>query len=333
VIRRDLILIMGGTAVAWPAIVFAQHSTKVWRIGWLSGGRRPTRLQSSNFGEFLKGMEEFGYVEGRHFIMEWRFAETRFDRIPDILSELIKLKIDVLVVSAAQAIRAAQLATSEIPIVMAGPPNPVASGFVASLARPGGNTTGQSSAAEDMVHKHIDLLIKTVPKLERISMLVNPQTQFNAGVLDSVYRNLEEAAKKAGIAVSSFPIGRFEHIEPAFRKMNQQDIHALIVPGEPFTMSHDRYIAKLALDHGLPSICWFRQYAAVGGLMSYGEKLGDLYRRSAFYVDKIMKGAKPADLPIQQPTRFYLTVNRKTAEALKPKVTEELFVLADEVIE
>jgi putative tryptophan/tyrosine transport system substrate-binding protein len=306
---------------------------KVWRIGWISGGRRPEKIETTVFGEFLKGMKDYGHAEGKHFSMEWRFAETRFNLLPELAAELVKSRVDVIVASAAQAIRPLQQATTEIPIVMAGPPDPVGSGFVKSLARPGGNTTGQSSAAQDMIFKHIDILRRVVPSLNTVGMITNPNTSFNENVLQSVYSNLIKAGQSAGMSILSFPIGTPDRIASTFELMKREGVQSVIVPGEPFTMSHSGYIARLSRLQGLPSICWFREYVQAGGLMSYGEGLGDLIRRTAYYVDKLMKGAKPADLPIQQPTRFYLVVNRRTASLLKETISDELLTIADEVIE
>jgi putative ABC transport system substrate-binding protein len=303
----------------------AQPQGKVWRVGILS----PTSasLSSSNTNAFLKGMRELGYIEGKNLVIERRFADGRLERFPRLAAELVQLKVDVIVVQSSPAISAAQKATTTIPIVMTSAGDPVGSGFVKSLARPGGNITGLSNMAGDIAAKFIDLLRSVVAKLSRVAMLT-PSTTYG-----ELSKSVQAAAQKAGVKTLVAEASTPQEIENAFSMMVRENADAVIV-GSPTTFAQQhRQIAELALKYRLPSMFQDRVYVEAGGLMSYGTKFTDLYLRSATYVDKILKGAKPGDLPVEQPVSFELVVNLKTAKALGLTIPQTILVRADEVIE
>ncbi len=326
--RRDFITALGGAA-AWPLAAPAQQPGKVWRIGILSGLSRPDSIASSTWGGLLQGMRQLGYVEGMHFVVEYRFADGKYERLPQLAAELVQIKPDVIVVGTSNGIRAVQEATSVIPIVMGYSIDPVGSGLVASLARPGGNTTGLASAQEDIVSKHVELIAMAVPGLSRMAILANPGARNHLPMLEAA----KSAAGKAGVALVPIAAGTPQDVERAFGTMTNEGIKAAVFLPDSFFLLSRRRIAELAIRDRLPSIFAQRDYVEVGGLMSYGESFQDFFRRAATFVDKIFKGAKPADLPIEQPTRFFLVLNLKTAKALGLDLPPTLLARADEVIE
>jgi putative ABC transport system substrate-binding protein len=325
--RRKLLVTLGAGALAFaaPPGSFGQQQGKVWRVGILS----PTSasLSSPNTGAFLKGMRELGYVEGKNLVIEWRFADGKLERLPGLAAELVQLKVDIIVTAGSPAISAAQKATSTIPIVMASAGDPVGSRFVKSLARPGGNITGFSNMAGDIAAKFIDLLRSVVPKLSRVAMLT-PATTYG-----ELSKSVQAAAQKAGVKTLVAEASTPQEIENAFSMMVREKADAVFV-GSPivFAQQH-RQIAELALKYRMPSLFQDRVTVEAGGLMSYGQKLTDSYQRSATYVDKILKGAKPGDLPVEQPVSFELVVNLKTAKALGLTIPQSLLLRADEVIQ
>jgi putative ABC transport system substrate-binding protein len=324
--RREFITLLGGAA-AWPLAARAQQAGKVWRIGLLSGAsREPT---SSNYEAFLQGMRELGYVEGRDFVMEYRFADGKYERFPELAAELVRLKVDVLVTGTAAAIRTLQRATTTIPIVLAYSTDPAGNGFVASLARPGGNITGLSGSSDDTSPKQLELVTTVIPTASRIGLLGNPASPTFAGVRPGA----EIAAQKVGLTIVPVEARNPQEIESAFAEFDRQRVQAFIAAGDAVFFTHRQRIAELALSNRLPSMFPQREYAAAGGLMTYGENLSGFFRRAASFVDKILKGAKPGDLPIEQPTRFNLVINRKTADALGVTIPAQLYIFADEVIE
>ena len=327
--RREFITLIGGAAAAWPMAARSQQAARVWRIGFVGGGPRPPALGSSVYASFLRGMQEIGYTEGKDFLVEWRFAEGRFQLFPDLLAELVRAKVDVIVLGTSAAVTAAQRTTSTVPIVMASSIDPVGRGYIASLAYPGGNVTGLASSQEQTAPKQLELLSKAAPNRLRIGYLVNPSNPDHA----SLMKYAQQAAQQAGLAIIPVELQKPEEVSMAFSKLISAQAGAAIVPGDAFFFSQRQQLAELALIYRLPTMFAHREYAEAGGLMSYGENLADFYRRAAFYVDKIFKGAKPADLPVQQPTRFFLTMNRKTAEALDLTIPLELLIFADEIIE
>jgi putative ABC transport system substrate-binding protein len=328
-IRRKLLVALGASALAAPLASFAQQQGKVWRVGFLTPRSRPDTLDSGIFGAFRRGMRELGYVEGKSLMIEWRFADGTSERLSGLAAELVKLKVDVIVGAGPAATSAAQKATATIPTVMGSVGDPVGSGFVKSLAHPGGNITGISNLNVDVSPKLLEMLLSMVPKLSRVTVLINPDNPTNVMILKSVQAVAQERNVKILPALARTP----QEIENAFAVMTQQNAGTVIVGRDAIFNQQARQIAQLAAKHRLPSIAAIREYAEAGGLMSYGANNADLYRRAATYVDKIFKGAKPADLPVEQPTTFELIINRRTAKALGLTVPQELLLRADKVIE
>jgi putative ABC transport system substrate-binding protein len=327
--RREFITLLGGAAAAWPLVARAQRSAKVSRIGFLASGLRPVSIESSQYGGFAQGMRELGHVEGVDFVMEWRFAEGRPELYPALAAELARAQVDIAVAGNAMAVRPMQQASSSIPIVVAVSTDPVGLGLVASLAHPGGNVTGLATSADDTASKQLALLTSVMPKLSRVGFLSSPDHPNSAPVL----RAAQVAALNASLQLIPVEARTQDDLENALAALAKERVEALmLVPGGVFNVLRSR-LAHFALHAGLPTIASEREFVEAGGLMSYGESAWDLNRRAAFYVDKIMKGAKPADLPVQQPTRFLLTINRKTADALGLNIPPELLATADEVIE
>jgi putative ABC transport system substrate-binding protein len=326
--RREFIALLGGAA-AWPLASRAQQTGKVWRVGFLAGGTRPVEIASSPYAGFLHGMRELGYVEDRDFVMEWRFAETRPDLFPALASELVRLKVDLIVLGTATAIRPARQATETIPLVMGDSTNPVERGFVASLAHPGGNITGVASSREDTTPKQIQLMTEVVPRLARLGFAVNPANEGHP-ILLSVTK---AAAERARLALVPVEMRVPEDIPRAFAALADAQAGALLVASDPLFFAQRQRLADLALKSRLPTMFGQRDYAEAGGLMSYGQGLAEFYRRAASYADKIFRGAKPADLPVEQPTKFDFVINRKTADALGIAIPPALYIFADEIIE
>jgi putative ABC transport system substrate-binding protein len=326
--RRRLLVVLGASSLAAPLASFAQQQAKVWRIGVLSVRSRPDSFVGDNYGAFLKGLRELGYVEGKNIVIEWRFAEGKYERLPGLAAELVGLKVDVLAVINTPVIRAARQATSTIPIVMLTSSDPVGAGFVASLARPGGNITGLSNVAGDIAPKYVELLTIAVPKLSRVAVMVNPANTQHRPIFNSI----QTAATKAGIKAFSVEAESPRKVESAFASMVQQRAGAMIVAIDSRFTDYLPQIVGLAARNRMPAMFPYRDYVEAGGLMSYGQDFADSYQRAATYVDKIFKGAKPADLPVEQSTKFELVVNRKTAKALGLTIPQELVLRADEVI-
>jgi putative tryptophan/tyrosine transport system substrate-binding protein len=274
-------------------------------------------------------MRELGYVEGRDFTIEWRFAEGNYDRIPGFAAEFVRLKVDVIVVATAAAVRMVQQATTTIPIVMSYSTDPVGNGFVVSLARPGGNTTGVASSTDDSAPKQLELLATIAPNVKRIGLIGNPGNPNHSSLL----KRAEAAARTAGLVIVPSEVRNAADIENAFAAMARERVEAILVGADAMILTERRRIAELALAARLPSMFVQRENVEVGGLMSYGESIKEFNRRAAVFVDKIFKGAKPGELPIEQPTRFHLVINRKTADALGVTIPPQLYILADEVIE
>jgi putative ABC transport system substrate-binding protein len=274
-------------------------------------------------------LRDLGYVEGQSIVIEYRYAEGRPDRLPVLSAELVRLKGDVLVTAGRPAIRAAKEATTSIPIVMAISGDAVATGLVASLARPGANLTGLSILAPELTGKRLQLLKETVPKVSRVAVLwnpTNPDSQLN-------WKAAQAAGQALRVTLQSLEARDANDFEAAFATMKREHADGLFVLGDPLTVGNQVRIADLALKYRLPGICFWRQFVDAGGLMSYGPSFGDMFRRAAVYVDKILKGAKPADLPGEQPTRFELVINLKTAKALALTAPQSVLVRADQVIQ
>ncbi len=274
-------------------------------------------------------MRELGYVEGKTLVIEWRYAGGVLDRLPELAAELAQLKPDVIVVGGPDATRAAQKATTTIPIVMASVSDPIGAGFIASLAHPGGNITGSTSLTIDLGPKRLEMLLAMAPKVSRIAVLMNPASVNQVKASESI----QEVGKKLRVTILRAEARSREEIETAFRAMAREKAGALIVSSNILFNGQKNQIAELALKHRLPSIGGDRIYAEAGCLISYGSSVVDDFRRAATYVDKIFKGAKPAGLPVEQPTRFELIINGKTAKALGLKIPQSLLIMADKVIE
>ncbi len=314
--------------LAAPLVTDAQPAGKVSRIGWLSAGfPRPDR--DPPVDAFRQGLRELGYVEGQNLVIEYRGAEGRDERLPDLAAELVRLHVDVLVAVGPIATRAAQHATRTLPIVMTGTADPVGAGFVASLARPGGNITGVSLLMAELPGKRLELLKETVPQSTRVAVLANPDNP----VYEALRNNLTVAARALGLHLHVVEVHSADELDPAFAAVTREGADALMVLSDPALMDNLRgRVADLAATHRLPAMYNWKMYVEAGGLMSYGPSLPGIYRYAATYVDKILKGAKPADLPVEQPTKFELVINLKTAQALGVTIPPTLLFLADEVI-
>ncbi len=334
--RRNLITALGAGAltqvVALPAIAQPQGkpAEKIWRVGFLSLRRRPASIDAHFIGGLLQGLRERGYVEGRNLVIEWRFADDDLARLSGLAAELVQLKPDLIASGASQGISALQQATSTIPIVMTGINDPTGSGFVASLARPGGNITGTSSNAADITAKQLQVLLEMAPRLSRVAVLLNPGNRSSPAMLATI---VATAKKMAGVTVLPFEARTAPVIESAFALLKQSRAEALMVTGDALFHAQLPAIAALANKQRLPSIGLIREYVDAGGLMSYGPSFRDNHHRAAYYVDRIFKGAKPADLPVEEPTRFELFINGKTAKALGLKIPHSLLIMAEKVIE
>ncbi len=327
--RRKLLIALGASALTVPLSSFSQQQGKIWRIGFLVLRARPDSLDSTYLGAFPRGMRELGYVEGKNLVIEWRFADGKIDRLPGLAAELAQLKVDVIVTAGSQATSAAQKANGTIPIVMGTVGDPVGSGFVKSLAHPGGNITGLSELAVDISSKLLEMLLSVVPKLSRVAVLINPTNSYHAAILS----NTQAAAQIVGLKVLPVKAQTPQEIENAFSSMAKENVGAVIITIDSIFNQQQRQISELAVKHHLPSIVAIQQYVEAGCLMSYGASLAGNLLRAATYVDKIFKGAKPGDLPVEQPTKFELAINMKTAKALGIKIPNSILVRADRVIE
>ena len=327
--RRKLIVALGAGVVAAPLVCLAQKKpAKAYRIGVLNGG---SPSSAASFGEELKqGLRELGYVEGKSFILERRYAEGKADRLSELAAELVRIKVDVIVASTDASILAVKQETETIPIVMAASTDPVGTGFVASLARPGGNVTGLSIMSPELSGKRLELLSEVVPGISRVAFLWNPDIR---GALFE-YKETESAARARRLQLYSFETRRGEDLDRAFAAVVNAKAQALIVQTpNPVAVTNQERIANFAATSRLPSMFGVALFADAGGLMSYGSNGAERWRRAATYVDKILKGAKPADLPVEQPTKFELVINMKTAKALGLKIPPTVRVRADRVIE
>ena len=324
--RRQFITLLGSAVVAWPLTARAQQAGKVPTIGFL--GPTTPSSQSQHVAAFAQRLRELGWIEGRTITIEVRWAEGRSERFAEIAAEFVRLKVDVILTQTTPAVVAAKQATSVIPIVFATAGDPVGTGVVASLARPGGNITGLSSQATDTAGKRVGLLREVVPGLRRLAILGNIGNPFSVLEIAEV----QAAARTLGVEVATFEIRRSDDIAPAFESLTSRG-EALYVSADPLVTTNRVRINTLALAARLPTMSAFREYVEAGGLMSYGPNFPDMYRRAADLTDKILRGARPADLPIEQPTKFDLVVNMITAKALGLEVSPTLLARADEVIE
>jgi putative tryptophan/tyrosine transport system substrate-binding protein len=318
---------LGAMLLALSFPVEAQQSAKVPRVGYLTGATPDG--QSARIEAFRQGLRELGYVEGKNIVVEYRYAEEKLDRLPALAAELVRLKVDVIVTGGAGNTRAAKNATNAIPIVMAQDADPVGNGFVASLARPGGNITGLATLAPEIGGKQLELLKEIVPKLSRLAVLGAPSaTPGNV----QQRREIELAAGAFKVQLQYLDVLGREDIETAFRAASKGRADAVLVLRGSVLGSQGRHISELAAKSRLPAIYGTRQSVEAGGLMSYGVNFTDLERRAATYVDKILKGAKPADLPVEQPTKFEFIINLKAAKQIGLTIPPNVLVRADKVI-
>jgi putative ABC transport system substrate-binding protein len=326
--RREFILLTGSAALC-SFSAHAQQAGKVPRIGYLrvtSPSDRPPLLDT-----FRQGLRELGWIEGQNIIIDYRFAEGRLDRLPDLAAELVQLKVDVIVSLGTQGVTAAKNATKTIPIVMIGVRDPVGTGLIASLARPGGNITGVSGGAGlgIVTTKQLELIKETVPKIRRVAILSNPANAYHQLAI----KELNVAARSLGVQLQLLEARDPNEFDSAFAAMAKERVGALLVLSDVIFNDHRSRLADLAALNGLPTAYGIRESVEAGGLMSYGPSFLDFYRRSTAYVDKILKGDKPADLPVEQPTKFELAINLRTARTLGIEIPPTLLSRADEVIE
>ncbi len=328
--RREFITLFGGTAATWPLAARAQRPAgRVYRIGYLSGGFRERTL---NFTEaFEGGLRSLGYRVGENVVIEYRFANADVERLPALAADLVRLGVDIIVTSGGNLITvAAMKATAAIPIVMITGVDPVSTGLVASLARPGGNVTGLiADAGGEILGKRFELLKEILPNLSRLGILWNP----DVAILRDRQTAITETARTLGLTTIPVEARGLDELEQAFATMVRERAQAFVVQGDSVLFTYRGQIAEMALRNRLPAASFTREFAEAGLFLTYGADLGDLYRRSAGFIDKIFKGAKPADLPVEQPTKFELVINLKTAKALGLTVPSTLLARADEVIE
>jgi putative tryptophan/tyrosine transport system substrate-binding protein len=330
--RREFIALVGGTA-AWPLVAGAQQGTMIPRIGVLAPGRSEGPDASRvTLDSLVVGLRELGYTEGQNIVIEHWFGESNLDRLREVAAELVKSKVDVIVALSTTAARPAKQATSLIPIVAIAMADPVEDDLVASLARPGGNVTGTTFLGPELVAKRLQLLKEVLPQLVRVAVLWHPRA-YGDRTMAGMSKEVERAAQTLGMQLQLVPVKSPDEIAGAFSAMTGERAAALSVFPSPMLFAEYSRIASLAADSRLPTIYAAREGVAVGGLMSYGANLPDLSRKSAEYVDKILKGARAAELPVQQPTKFELVINLKTAKTLGLEVPSSLLARADEVIE
>jgi putative ABC transport system substrate-binding protein len=325
--RRAFLAGTGAVLLVVPLVAEAQQPGRVYQIGVLPPGPISTRMQL--WDAFRQGLRELGYVEGQNVALVIRSPEQGGKPLSDLAADLVRLKVDVIVAAATPGIGAAQRATRTIPIVMAASIDPVGTGFVASLARPGGNITGLDLLSADIAGKRLQLLRETIPGLSRVAILWNPSSSEAA----PQWKLTQAAAQTLGMQLQSLEVRRPDEFGSAFQAATKKRAGALIMLDDPLLYTHGTTIVDLAAKSRLPVMYGFREHVRMGGFIVYGASLLDLYRRAATYVDKILKGAKPADLPVEQPTKFELVINLKTAKALGLTIPPSLLARADEVIQ
>ena len=324
--RRDLVLLLGAAAFA-PRALRAQTPARVRRIGLLS--LYSPSVTALWHQAFRLGLRDLGWIEGKNISIEYRYAEGSWDPLPDLAADLVRFRVDVIVASSTPEAVAAKNATRTIPIVMVVPADAVGSGLIESLARPGGNVTGLTQMAPELAGKRLELLTEMVPKLSRVAVLWNPQSQPST----LIFKELQVPARQLGVQLHSLEVRSPDDFDKAFEDATRARVGALIPLASPVITTNLKRISDFAVKNRLPSIYQFSYFADDGGLAAYGPDRADLYRRAASYVDKLLKGAKPGELPIEQPTKFELVVNLRTAKALGITVPQSVLVRADRVIE
>ena len=321
--RREFITLLGGAAAAWPLVARAQQARKIWRMGFIARGHE------TFYDALFEGLDELGYAEGRNLMVERRYAGDRTERFQEFAAEMVRLNVDIIIVVTTPAALAIKSATTTIPVVFPNAINPVETGVVASLAHPGGNVTGGAAQTAVLSAKRLEILKEVVPGLSREAVLwngANPALAF-------AWRETQGAARALGVALQPHEVRDLKDIEAAFAVMTQQRPDVLLVLQDALTLQHRQEIIDFTIQKRLPGIFVAKEWVEAGGLMSYGESLPDMYRRAAHFVDRILKGAKPADLPVEQVTKFELVLNLKTAKVIGLDVPPMLLARADEVIE
>jgi putative ABC transport system substrate-binding protein len=324
--RREFITLLGGAATGWPLDALAQEPSKVPRIGFLRFG--PASANASRVEALRAGLRQLGYVEGKNIAIEFRWAET-VDQLPELAAELVRMNVDVILALSSTEVEPARQVTKTIPIVFALHADPTGVGHVASLPRPGGNITGLTLILTDLVSKQLEILKEAVPQATRIGVLFSPTAPSYRPAVQA----LETAGKTLGVQLVMVPVRTVEDFEGAFSTMSREQVGGFIAVAAPLMLSHRERLAELALNHRLPGIFLLKENVEAGGLMSYGADSNDLVRRAATYIDKILKGAKPADLPVEQASKYQLVINLKTAKALGLTIPPMMLGRADEVIE
>jgi putative ABC transport system substrate-binding protein len=325
--RRRVFLTLLGGAAAWPPAARAQRADKVYRIGYLSLGARAA--EATRFNAFRAGLAALGYIEGKNLVMETRWLEGRpYDQLAELAAQLVELKVDVLVTYATPGVSAAKRATKNIPIVFATVGDAVAVGIVSSLARPGGNVTGNTYFLPELNSKRLELLKEAIPSLMRAGALFNPTNPATEPVLSA----MRMTAQSLKMELSEFAVREATDLEAAFKAMGVKSVGAFVIAEDPMLIYNTEASAKLALKYRLAG-CSFAEFAQAGGYMAYGIDFPDMWRHAATFVDKILKGTKPAELPVEQATKFVMVANLKTARAIGLEVPTSVLLRADEVIE
>jgi putative ABC transport system substrate-binding protein len=327
-ISRRRLIVTGASLVAIPVNVSAHATGRVYTVGVLSLGAPAASPERDFWIPFIKGMRELGYVEGRNLVVKRGAAAGSPERLPELARDLVRANADVIVTTSVRETRAARDATSTIPIVMTFVQDPVGQGLVSSLARPGGNVTGLTNFVPGMREKWVELLREAVPSASRFAVIGTP-----LGLVPEALRDMQAAATRLGVTLSPMPVHGPQDFEAVLLSARREGAAGVIAAPDPVTMQHRRAFVGLVLKHRLPAIFWAREYVDEGGLMTYSANLADLRRRAATYVDKILRGARPADLPVEQPTTFELVINLKAAKALGLTLPPALLLRADETIE
>src|SRR5450759_3078201 len=323
--RREFITMLGGAVGAWPLVAHAQQ--KLHRVGFM--GNSTTALETNLVDAFREGLRELGYEEGRNIVIEYRWADGKYERFPMLVAELVAAKVDVIVTAGTPAALAVKKATTSVPLVMVAVGDPVGTGLVPSLARPGGNLTGLSSIAPDLEGKRLDLLREIVPTLSYVAMFFNSLNPFHVASMQQA----RAAAQAMGIKLQQHDIRKSEDLDGAFAAIRKERPDGLLILADRVFLHNRQRMMEFTNEQRLPNVNAYKELIEAGGLMSYGPSYEDMHKRAAIYVDKILKGAKPADLPIEQPTKFTFIINLKAAKALGLTVPPTLLSFADKVIE
>ena len=327
--ERRRALVLGAALLATPLCTFAQQPKKLLRIGFLPIGTRPASIAAHPLGGFARGMRELGYTEGKDYVIEWRFSEGKRDLFISGAAELAQMKVDFIIAATGVGVDAARKATRSIPIIMVNVADPVDAGFVASLARPGGNVTGMSNQTGETISKHPEFLRIAIPRLQSIAVLTNPA----APSARLFVKQIQASAATLGLKLRLFEVRKPDDIDAAFAALKGERGSAMIITPDALLANHSPRIVELAIAGRIATMFWTRQHVEAGGLMSYGQDNAKHYHRAAYYVDKIIKGANPAELPVEQGTSIELVLNLKTAKAIGLTMPRELLFRAEKVIE